>query len=776
MGVLLAKKAARVIKNDIRTTVSDASLRAIVVSLLFIFSGIGASVLINPASASPNSLAPAASASPVPAAAAPLTAAAANWAAPDGNPFNYNYNPQNVVNSSNVMYLGLSWLFPLPNNPPALITTAGGQGAVAAMVINGTVYIYAQDMRVFALDAANGDVLWTDVLPITPNSTAGHGTGAVSLHIHNDFEAFTTALFNHTPTLWVSGADQKIYAMNALTGAYELNFTDFAGISTVAGNNPSALYTGSSGLLVDQNNGIVITSVESGSSAATGRCLFRGWNVLVTPPQLVWTAFCTPPQPGGNLPTDPNWDISQVQNMTGAEIFYPGPAYYGGGHINSTAVVDLKTLSPSVLNSTLYNDWGYADQSQACLAADAGGSTGSTAAGWGGPWILGTGPTAGLAFVNTNNPDPYNSPCKPGPGLWADSVLALNITSGQWVWGFQESAHDMWDYDCSWWQGLGNETVNGVNTQVVWKTCKGGYLFELNAVTGALIWAWTPPTSIEPRCQYCELLNPLNATQMQLPFPNPSLKPTLMYPYTFSFEGEDSYNPVTNYVYAVTDNNPRLVYYVPTNASNFRSNPGSSAYAPSGAPGNAEGSWDNCTIVAVDAATGQMAWNYFIPIQGYRGAVTSSGNVLYATLSSGDLLMINAQTGKLIRDMFIGGPLNVGVQFGATINGTMELMVPITIGDEAWAGASAVPGGIVALSLQNYPPTGRPPPSTLYRGVSTAGETHARARAFNAGAPNGSRASRLAHPCPVAVRQMSGTVQLGTHRDIWVDSLQRRTR
>src|SRR5580700_10654734 len=122
----------------------------------------------------------------------------------------------------------------------------------------------------------------------------------------------------------------------------------------------------------------------SPAPASTGRCVYRGWNILVNPPTLMWQTFCTPPQPNSNLPTDPNWDIQQVHNMTGAEIFYPGPQYNDAGPVPATAVVNLKTLSATQLNATLYNDWGYVGQSAFCLAADGGNSPGSTNAGWGG--------------------------------------------------------------------------------------------------------------------------------------------------------------------------------------------------------------------------------------------------------------------------------------------------------------------------------------------------------------------------------------------------------
>ena len=75
--------------------------------------------------------------------------------------------------------------------------------------------------------------------------------------------------------------------------------------------------------------------------------------------------------------------------------------------------------------------------------------------------------------------------------------MALNVSNGKWIWAFQTTAHDLWDYDCSWYQGLINETISGVNTQVVVKTCKNGWLYEINAVTGDLIWAWNPPASVQ---------------------------------------------------------------------------------------------------------------------------------------------------------------------------------------------------------------------------------------------------------------------------------------
>ncbi len=712
---------------------SKKSITAIAISTLFLLSPLGAALMLNPAAASAN-----ASASPK-AAATPLTALQANWLYPNGNALGQDYNPQTQINSSNAQYLGLSWLFPLPQLPAALLSLSGGLGVdTAPLIVNGTVIATGQDGVVYALNAATGNQIWKQTLPLETNSTTGMGAGGLSLHLHDGAEQFTTATIGSKisgPTYWIDAPDHVVWAMSAANGAYELNFSVYGtclastvtsaqptqvagsvkangdltprtganaiaacGVTEIPGNNPAEVYTTlATNILIDQSKGTLISSMLSSSDANAARCFFEQWNLNVSPPTINWITFCTPPQPGSNTPVNPNWDMQQVQSMSGAQVFYPGPAYANGGTIPGTAVVDLKTLSASVLNTTLYNDWGYVESAH-CATETGNDSPGAVGAGWGGQWLLGTGPTAGLAFVNTGNRGPYSGDCQPGPDLWASAVLALNENTGAWVWGFQTSAHDEWDFDCSWWQALGNETVNGATTQVLWKTCKDGYLFELNALTGALIWAYTPAQNILARCQCALPLSPLNATQMTEVYGCPAqlTTPCLVYPTTHAgFENEPSYDPALNMVFTASQNVPSLELYTIANSSNYGK---TSGFALQGA---AESTSNNATIEGVDAATGAQVWDHFVSSEGYRGGVTSSGGVVFLTFSSGDILMLNAQTGATLKDYYIGGPLNVLPSIGATAAGVMEVIFPITAGLVTWG--TGVPGDIVALTLQGVP-------------------------------------------------------------------------
>jgi outer membrane protein assembly factor BamB len=700
----------QVITNHMKKTFSNTRIRAITLSFLFLFSGIGASVLLSPASANPNS-ASHSSLAPVPAASTPLSSAEANWLYSDGNGFAQDYNPQNQINSSNAQYLTMNWIWPVPSVPTSLqggIQFSAANIDTSPIIYDGTIYVVTVFGQVTALNAANGDQLWSVVLPLNANSTSGLGVGALALHLHQGAEAFTAspAFFNGTPTYWVTLPSETIYAINALTGRFE-NITNtmpdggfqyMTGLNAgIDGNAPTSSYSdiNPSNLVFNLAKGILVTSVESTSQSNAARCVFKGWNMETVPPTNIWTSYCTPPQPQSNLSVDPNFDITMVNNMKGAEIFYPGPAYNAGGTIPGTAVVNLKTLSSSVLNSTLYNDWGYINQSSYCLAADGGASTGAVGQGWGGSFVMDQ--KTGITYVNTGNRAPYAGACNPGPDLWSDSILAINSTNGNWIWGFQTSAHDNWDWDCSWYQGLANETISGVVTEVVNKTCKNGYMYQINAATGALIWAWTPPQSIVTRCQYCYMQDPLNRTLMTNDWAAPNEKNFISNPSELAgFESTASYNPVNNMIYVTSHNVPSEYIFVPLNASDYATSNGITSANPG------VGFTDNATVEAVNASNGHLLWTYNVPNIGFRGGMMSSGNVVFAPLVSGDVLLLNARTGVLIKDMFIGAPMDVVPAIGATITGQMEVF--LEGGGKAFFGEST-PGDLIALSLQGVPTT-----------------------------------------------------------------------
>jgi hypothetical protein len=735
------KDITKAFKKSIKKTLSNTSIRAIALSLLFIVSGIGASVLLNPAAATPDAAAPSVAA---PVAAQPaLTQAEANWEFPNGNAFNQDYNPQSQINSSNVQYLGLAWIYPLPSAPTSLNAinpTGAGVGVGMDIIIaNGTAFAITVFDQVIAFNIANGDVLWTFLSPLAVNQTQGQATGPVPLHDHDGNEWFSTSTFGagvSGPSLWFQGENNHVYAIDAVTGKQELNFSDFTGLNMVAGNNPQSIYNGigASNIVINQQLGILVSGHDAELDADNGRGFFAGWNLNTNPVTMKWITYDVPPQPESNVALNPYYDQQLIANMTTATTFYPGengtsngyttPTEVAGGvlnNVNDDIVVNWKALSPTQLNTTLYNDWGQSDQTSQCLAIDGGGSTGSTGSAWGGAWLVGSGQTAGMVFLGTNNKDPFVGPCNPGPDLWSASVLGLNITTGQIVWGFQTTTHDIWDYDCSWYQALANVTLSGVNTEVILKTCKDGYLFEINAITGNLIWAWDPPAGSEApgstRCPVCFPMNPMNASMTGADFPSAltncapaytiaclrgSQPPFLQWPSELAgFEDEQAFDPATGLIYATSHLVPFYMAYLGLNSSSYFSSTGESTTA---CP-TCGTLTDNATTWAIYASNGTIKWHNLVSnVFGYRGQTDVSGNVVYTVEASGNIGLVNAETGTLIKDYYIGASMDIGVSIGAADNGQEYIITPVGGCGDTDSACATSPGDIVALTLTSVPP------------------------------------------------------------------------
>jgi len=125
------------------------------------------------------------------------------------------------------------------------------------------------------------------------------------------------------------------------------------------------------------------------------------------------------------------------------------------------------------------------------------GITGTTNASWPGDlwktggaatWLGGTyDPDLGLAYFGTGNPSPWNSYLRPGDNLYSCSTVAIDVTTGQIVWHFQNTPNDGWDFD-----GV-NEfvtfdlTQEGKTVRAGGKADRNGFFYVNDAKTGRLL-------------------------------------------------------------------------------------------------------------------------------------------------------------------------------------------------------------------------------------------------------------------------------------------------
>jgi quinoprotein glucose dehydrogenase len=338
------------------------------------------------------------------------------------------------------------------------------------------------------------------------------------------------------------------------------------------------------------------------------------------------------------------------------------------------------------------------------------------------PWALKTTPRTGagnawstlsvdaerdLVFIPTGSASPdYFGGVRKGDNKWADSVVALRASTGEFVWGFQVVHHDLWDYDVAaqptlftWKDGTPAIAIN----------TKMGRVFVLNRLTGTPLlpveerpvpksdiageesWPTQPASTIslvpeelsaedawgkdDKEKEWCA--EKIKAARSGEIFTPPSLEGTLVFPSNVGGVnwGSAAYDPQRHLMFVDTNRLPIFVKLIPRsdfdaarkNATDMDRLHGEFArqtgtpfamfrtplLSPSGLPCNAR-PWG--TVAAVDLFTGKKAWDVplgsFIPgmntgtITLGGPMVTAGGLVFTAAAMDNFLRGFDSETGK----------------------------------------------------------------------------------------------------------------------------------
>jgi PQQ-dependent dehydrogenase (methanol/ethanol family) len=111
-------------------------------------------------------------------------------------------------------------------------------------------------------------------------------------------------------------------------------------------------------------------------------------------------------------------------------------------------------------------------------------------------WQIGGGTTWGwisydpelnLIYYGTANPGPWNPQQRPGDNKWTAGIFARNADTGEAVWYYQFSPHDLHDYDGVNENLLLNLNVNGHDRKILLHPDRNGYVYVMDRGTGELI-------------------------------------------------------------------------------------------------------------------------------------------------------------------------------------------------------------------------------------------------------------------------------------------------
>jgi glucose dehydrogenase len=98
-------------------------------------------------------------------------------------------------------------------------------------------------------------------------------------------------------------------------------------------------------------------------------------------------------------------------------------------------------------------------------------------------------PELGLVYIPTKGgvQDFYGG-FRPGDNLFGNSIIALDVETGERRWHFQTVKHDVWNYDLPTAPVLMDVTIDGEVVPIIAQASKQSFLYVLNRETGEPIW------------------------------------------------------------------------------------------------------------------------------------------------------------------------------------------------------------------------------------------------------------------------------------------------
>jgi alcohol dehydrogenase (cytochrome c) len=247
-------------------------------------------------------------------------------------------------------------------------------------------------------------------------------------------------------------------------------------------------------------------------------------------------------------------------------------------------------------------------------------------------------PKLGLLIFSTGNPNPdLDGTVRKGDNLYSDSIVALDVHSGELKWYYQEVKHDVWDYDAVSNVVLFDVHQNGTVIPAAAEAGKVGWVFIVDRRTGKLIRKSDPYVMMSKNM----FSTPTLAGVDMLPGANGGAE-----------WSPPAYSPETHYLYIMAMN--QLMRFTTKPAE---SAPGlirlGSAFTNIAPNGIQDG-----PFVALDVETGKIAWQYKTPQPLIGGVLATAGNVVFMGEGDGWLDAFNAKSGERVWRYNLGAGVN----------------------------------------------------------------------------------------------------------------------
>ncbi|MDR2216624.1 MAG: PQQ-dependent dehydrogenase, methanol/ethanol family, partial [Nevskiaceae bacterium] len=199
---------------------------------------------------------------------------------------------------------------------------------------------------------------------------------------------------------------------------------------------------------------------------------------------------------------EPVWDVLTIEPgqpyaITGAPRIVKGRVLIGqgGSEFSQRGYLSAYDAATGKLDWRWYivpgNPANGFENPQMEAAAKTWGGEWWKTGGGGAPWdSIVYDPTTDLVYIGTGNGAPWPAQLRsPGGGdqLYLSSIVALKSDTGEYVWHYQATPNESWDYDNTNQIFTADLTLNGQSRHVVMQAPKNGFFYVLDAATGELL-------------------------------------------------------------------------------------------------------------------------------------------------------------------------------------------------------------------------------------------------------------------------------------------------
>ncbi len=313
-------------------------------------------------------------------------------------------------------------------------------------------------------------------------------------------------------------------------------------------------------------------------------------------------------------------------------------------------------------------------------------------------------PTLDFVYIGTGNGTPWTHAGIGGDSLYLTSIVALKADTGEYVWHYQETPHDEWDFDSCAPLMLADLAIGDVMRAVIMHAPKNGFFYVLDRATGELLaadpfttttWAKTIDKAtgrpvVEKGANYSESGQPF------VSFPGPGGGHTWQ-PMSFSPLTKLVYFPVTDSSFPYfPDKNPKyhaLAWNVGLDltAGSLPQDPKIKAQVIAGLKGR---------LVAWNPATNKEVWRVELGHPTNGGVVSTAGNLVFEGTAMGEFVAYRADTGERVWSANTQTGV-VAAPISYEVDGEQYVVVEVGFG-----GAFALSAG--ELALKSHAPANLP--------------------------------------------------------------------